>query len=101
MGGLDENVDQALLKAAFIPFGEIKGVSIPIDFQSGKNRGFAFVEFEEVTDAEAAIDNMHQAEINGRAVSVNFARPVKGTLSDKNAVWADQDAYQKEADAAT
>lgn len=46
------------MKAAFIPFGDIMDVQMPLDYESQKHRGFAFVEFEAVEDAAAAIDNM-------------------------------------------
>jgi hypothetical protein len=46
-GGLEEQVTTAILHAAFIPFGPIKDVDIPLDHQTQKNRGFGFVTFEE------------------------------------------------------
>lgn len=61
--GLEETVNEAILHAAFIPFGDIKDVNIPLDNTTGKHRGFAFVEFEEREDAETATDNMHNAEL--------------------------------------
>lgn len=61
VGGLEESVNEATLHAAFIPFGEIKDVSIPLDHATGKHRGFGFVEFEDKDDAADAIDNMHNA----------------------------------------
>lgn len=57
-GGLAEEVDEKVLHAAFIPFGEIVDVQIPLDYESEKHRGFAFIEFEMAEDAAAAIDNM-------------------------------------------
>jgi peptidyl-prolyl isomerase E (cyclophilin E) len=48
VGGLAEEVDQKVLHAACIPFGEIADVTIPLDFTSQKHRGFGFVEFETV-----------------------------------------------------
>lgn len=45
--------------AAFIPFGEVKEVTIPLDAGTGKKRGFGFVEFEEADDAAEARDNMN------------------------------------------
>lgn len=57
-GGLAEEVDEKVLHAAFIPFGEIVDVQIPLDYESEKHRGFAFIEFETSEDAAAAIDNM-------------------------------------------
>jgi RNA recognition motif-containing protein len=77
VGGLEETVNEALLHAAFLPFGEIKDVNIPLDHASGKNRGFGFVEYEEKEDAAAAIDNMHNSELNGRVLKVNYAQPMK------------------------
>jgi peptidyl-prolyl isomerase E (cyclophilin E) len=52
-----------MLHSAFIPFGDIKDVNIPLDNTTGKHRGFAFVEFEDKDDAGAATDNMHNAEL--------------------------------------
>lgn len=40
VGGLEESVNDASLHAAFIPFGDIKDVNIPLDHASGKNRGW-------------------------------------------------------------
>lgn len=63
IGGLDENVNEAVLHSAFIPFGDIISVQIAVDNGNGKSRGFGFVEYEEVEDAKAAIDNMHSIYI--------------------------------------
>lgn len=46
-GGLDEQVTEAVLHAAFLPFGDLKDVNIPLDQQTQKNRGFGFVTFME------------------------------------------------------
>lgn len=53
-----DEVDKELLRAAFIPFGDIIDVNMPLDYQTEKHRGFAFIEYEEAEDAIAAIDNM-------------------------------------------
>lgn len=58
VGGLTEEVDEKVLRAAFIPFGEISEVQLPLDYQTEKHRGFAFIDFELPEDAQAAIDNM-------------------------------------------
>lgn len=57
-GGLAEEVDEKILNSAFIPFGEIIDIQIPLDYESEKHRGFAFIEFETAEDAASAIDNM-------------------------------------------
>ena len=61
--GLEESINDAMLHSAFIPFGDIKDVNIPLDNTTGKHRGFAFVEFEDKDDAAAATDNMHNSEL--------------------------------------
>ena len=63
IAGLDEQVDDKILLAAFIPFGVVKEVSIPIDAGTGKKRGFGFVEFEEADDAAEARENMNSTTI--------------------------------------
>lgn len=58
VGGLAEEVTDKLLNDAFIPFGDLVDIQMPIDYESQKHRGFAFIEFESTEDAAAAIDNM-------------------------------------------
>lgn len=90
-------MNEATLHAAFLPFGDIKDVSVPLDHATGKHRGFGFVEFEDKDDAAAAIDNMHNAELYGRVLRVNYAQPMKIKGGDKGwasqAVWADADDW--------
>ena len=88
VGGLDENVTQALLQAAFIPFGELLEVQLPLDVATGKARGFGFVQFSEESDAADALANMHHAELCGRVIKVNAAKPMK-----TKSVWADADEW--------
>ena len=63
VGGLAEEVDDKVLNAAFIPFGDIVDIQIPLDYETEKHRGFAFIEFESAEDAAAAIDNMVEVEL--------------------------------------
>lgn len=58
VGGLADEVTEKLINAAFIPFGDIVDIQMPIDYESQKHRGFAFIEYETAEDAAAAIDNM-------------------------------------------
>mmetsp|Transcript_31138 Transcript_31138/g.79948 ORF Transcript_31138/g.79948 Transcript_31138/m.79948 type:complete len:157 (-) Transcript_31138:172-642(-) len=97
VGGLEESVNEATLHAAFVPFGEVKDVNIPLDHAAGTHRGFGFVEFLDKDDAAAAIDNMHNAELFGRVLRVNYAQPMKIKGGEKGwshqAVWADTDSW--------
>lgn len=94
VGGLADEVTEETLKAAFIPFGEIVDVMIPMNYEQNKNRGFGFVEFEVREDAMAAQENMHNGELFGKVLSVNLAR---ARNIDKNrAVWeSNPDEYYK------
>lgn len=60
----------------FVPVGEINDVQIPLDYETEKHRGFAFIEFELAEDAAAAIDNMNDGELFGRTIRVNAAKPM-------------------------
>ncbi|CUT99661.1 peptidyl prolyl cis trans isomerase E [Echinococcus multilocularis] len=95
VGGLAEEVDKELLKAAFIPFGDIIDINMPLDYQTEKHRGFAFIEYEEAEDAIAAIDNMNEGEIFGRTIRVNVARPVRIREGYGKAVWSDDNWLKK------
>lgn len=64
VGGLVDEVTEKLLNDAFIPFGDIADVQMPVDYESQKHRGFAFIEYECAEDAAAAIDNMVCFKIN-------------------------------------
>ncbi|KAL8274790.1 hypothetical protein Esti_001265 [Eimeria stiedai] len=55
VGGLAEEVDERILRAAFLPFGEIREATIPKDRTTGGHRGFGFIEFEEEEDAAQAV----------------------------------------------
>lgn len=89
VGGLAEEVDEKILHAALIPFGDITDVQIPPDYATQKHRGFGFVEFEVPEDAAAAIDNMHESELFGRTIRVNLAKPMKNKEGSSRAVWKD------------
>jgi len=87
IGGIAEEVDDKILHAAFIPFGEITDIQIPVDYENNKHRGFSFLEFELPEDAMAAIDNMNESELYGKTIRVNIAKPQKNREGGSKAVW--------------
>ncbi|CAL1540037.1 unnamed protein product [Lymnaea stagnalis] len=100
VGGCAEEVDEKILHSAFIPFGEIIDIQMPLDYETEKHRGFGFVEFEIAEDAAHAIDNMNESELFGRTIRVNLAKPMKLKEGASKAVWAD-DAWLQEHAGAT
>jgi cold-inducible RNA-binding protein len=75
VGNLSYQTNQDELHAAFAQYGSVERVNIVTDRDTGQPRGFAFVEMTERRDAETAISQLNGAELNGRAMNVNEARP--------------------------
>ena len=63
------------LRDLFSPFGEVSSSKIIIDRQSGRSRGFGFVEMPDDGSAEKAMQELNGRDIDGRALSVTEARP--------------------------
>ncbi len=84
VGGIPEDCTEALVRAAFIPFGDLVEVHVPLEHTSSRNKGFAFVEYADEKDAAAAMANMDGAELNGRTLRVNASRP---RASKDKPVW--------------
>lgn len=61
------------IKDCFLPFGNVLNVRIIIDKNTGKSKGYAFVEMENETEAKTAIEALNNTEIKGRNVKVNAA----------------------------
>lgn len=97
VGGLDENVNETILHAAFIPFGDIKDVTTPLDQATQKHRSFGFVTFLDKEDAAAAMDNMNNTELYGRVLTVNYAQPIRIKGGEQGwasqPIWADADTW--------
>ncbi len=77
VGNLSYQLDDSSLKEAFQAFGDVVSAKIIMDRESGRSKGFGFVEFSEKADAEAAIEGLNGKELNGRNVNVSEARPPK------------------------
>ncbi|MBE7180867.1 MAG: RNA recognition motif domain-containing protein [Terriglobus roseus] len=86
-------VTTSTLESAFVPFGDIAGVTLPkpeLASNADPHRGFGYVEFEDAADAREALDNMDQSELFGRVIKVAQARPQRSAeegLGSKTAVW--------------
>jgi cold-inducible RNA-binding protein len=78
VGNLSFQTTQDDLYAAFATYGAVERVNIITDRDTGQSRGFAFVEMTDAGQATAAINGLNGAELNGRALNVNEARPREG-----------------------
>ncbi len=75
VGNLSYQATQADLQAAFEAYGSVERVNLITDRDSGQPRGFAFVEMSDAQAAQTAITQLNGAELYGRAMNVNEARP--------------------------
>jgi RNA recognition motif-containing protein len=75
VGNLSYEVTEDGISQAFAEYGTVKRVQIPTDRETGRVRGFAFVEMATETEETAAIDALDGAEWMGRDLKVNKARP--------------------------
>lgn len=75
VGNLSYEVAQDDLSAVFAEYGTVKRVQLPTDRETGRLRGFAFVEMGTEAEEKAAIDALDGAEWMGRDLKVNKAKP--------------------------
>ena len=75
VGNLSYEATQEDLGTVFAEYGTVKNVTIPNDRETGRSRGFAFVEMETEEEETAAIEALDGAEWMGRDMKVNKARP--------------------------
>jgi RNA recognition motif-containing protein len=75
VGNLSFNTTENDLQDAFAAFGTVVEANLMMDRMSGKPRGFAFVTMSSPDEAQKAIEGMNGKEVDGRALTVNVARP--------------------------
>jgi len=117
VGGIVEEATKELVRAAMIPFGPIQVVDMvgsfltvdttqhltvakPLNYSTGKHKGFAFVEYQDPDHAQEAIFNMDGAELAGRYIRVTAAQANqmhKLSLGNNEAIWNSDEWYRKQA----
>jgi RNA recognition motif-containing protein len=75
VGNLSYDVTEADLKTAFEAFGQVESTNVITDRNTGRSKGFGFVEMPNDDEAKAAIDGMNGKELQGRPIKVNEAKP--------------------------
>lgn len=86
VSNLSFNTDDQGLKELFEKFGKVNSAKVISDKETGRSRGFGFVEMDSDEEGHAAIKGLSNKEINGRAMSVSVARE-KTTRTDNRRRW--------------
>ena len=75
VGNLDFAATESSIRSLFEPYGAVDRVNLVTDRDTGRSRGFAFVEMSDAAQADGAIAALNGAQLDGRALNVNEARP--------------------------
>ncbi len=75
VGNLSYNTTNDDLSEVFSPFGSVSSTQVVMDRDTGRSRGFGFVEMADETNARDAINGLNGKELGGRALTVNEAKP--------------------------
>jgi len=75
VGNMSYDTTEDDLREAFAAYGEVTRVNVIMDRETGRPRGFAFVEMANGDDGKAAIEGLNLQKVGGRALTVNEARP--------------------------
>jgi cold-inducible RNA-binding protein len=75
VGNLSYEVTDADLQGLFAPHGAVQSAQVIMDRDTGRSKGFGFVEMDSSEQAQAAISALNGQDVNGRALTVNEARP--------------------------
>lgn len=75
VGNLSHDITDSELQGIFEPFGSVLSAQVIVDRETRRSKGFGFVEMSSEEEAQAAIDELHTKEVQGRPLTVNIARP--------------------------
>jgi len=77
VGNVNYRMTEDGLKQMFSEFGEVTSAKIVTDRETGRSKGFGFVEMADADAADRAIESLNDQELDGRRIKVNVARPKK------------------------
>ena len=75
ISNLSYEVSDSDLKELFEEYGEVSSAKVIMDRETGRSRGFGFVEMSDDVQGQKAIDELNQAEYDGKVINVNVAKP--------------------------
>lgn len=76
VGNLSYNIDDQSLSDIFAAYGNVESAKVVTDRESGRSKGFGFVEMSTESEAQSAIDKLNGTEQSGRAINVSEAKPM-------------------------
>ncbi len=83
VGNVPFTAEKEDIQELFAYYGAVARVSLPLDRETGRKRGFAFVDMVNEVDEQSAIDDLQDVEWMGRAIRVRKAEPRGGSTSDR------------------
>ena len=89
VGNLSYQTGENDLQDYFAQAGAVKSCNLRMDKMTGKSRGFAFIEFSTPEEAQKAIEQFHNKDFQGRAITVNVARP-REERPQRSGNWGDR-----------
>ena len=75
IGNLPYSIDEDSLRQMFTPYGTVESAKVIKDRQTGRSKGFGFIEMGSQTEADAAIKGLNETAVDGRNIKVNLAKP--------------------------
>lgn len=75
VGNLSYATNEEDIRAAFSQYGTVDSANLIMDRSTGRSKGFGFVEMNDDTEAQAAIDALNGKDLDGRSLNVNVAKP--------------------------
>lgn len=84
VGNLSYGIKEDGLRQIFEQFGEVSSAKIITDRETGRSKGFGFVEMSNDDEANSSIESLNGKDIDGRSINVSQARPRKENFDDRN-----------------
>ncbi|MFK7906140.1 MAG: RNA recognition motif domain-containing protein [Chitinophagales bacterium] len=83
VGNLDYRITEEDLRDIFEEYGIVESVKLIIDKKTNRSKGYAFVEMQKESDGQKAIEDLEEAELEGRVMRINIGRGIQQNKSNK------------------
>jgi RNA recognition motif-containing protein len=93
VGNLAYSVESNQLTEVFAQFGTVESAKVITDRDSGRSKGFAFIEMSQDSEAQAAIEKLNGTDLSGRAMNISEAKPQEPRSNDGGGGFRNQRRY--------